>query len=124
MVPRRARARPLFHLFDPGALVDVRVPYIVPWSTGGILACRGKQYKVVKFCAGVKRALGATKEPMHFDHYVLREVVQSAAGEVKVPPEAVVGAFSSGLFGCTDDCGSCLAVACCLPITTAQLFSK
>jgi hypothetical protein len=34
------------------------------------------------------------------------------------------GAFSSGLFGCGDDCGSCLAVVCCLPITTAQLFSK
>ena len=35
-------------------------------------------------------------------------------------------AFSSGLFDCgtSDDCGSCLAVVCCLPITTAQLFSK
>ena len=34
------------------------------------------------------------------------------------------GAFSSGLFGCGDDSGSCLAFVCCLPIMTAQLFSK
>lgn len=35
-----------------------------------------------------------------------------------------VGDFSSGLFSCSDDCGSCLAVFCCLPFTVAQLFTK
>ena len=44
-------------------------------------------------------------------------------GEV-VPTGAEPRAFSSGLCECTGDWCSCLAVFCCAPITTAQLFTK
>ena len=34
------------------------------------------------------------------------------------------GAWGSTAFGCTADWCSCLAVACCSPVTTAQLFTR